>query len=181
MLPYVFLLLALGLRFVSLPIAFTSVGAALLFFGARGSRSYAWIPLILSAAADVVLTKFYYGYPVTWDHLVTWAWYAAVLGLGMTLRNTKSPWRIGGASVFSSITFFVVSNFAVWASYWGTMYEKSLAGLTACYVAAIPFFRHNLTADLVFTAIFFSIPVLMYGTAGEGMTTVGEEAKVPRR
>jgi len=104
-----------------------------------------------------------------------------VLGLGMTLRNTKSPLRIGGASLFSSIMFFVVSNFAVWASYWGTMYDKTLSGLATCYVAAIPFFRHNLTEDLVFTAIFFSIPVLIYGHAGEELQTVGEEAKARQR
>ncbi len=181
MLPYIFLLLALGLRFVSMPISFTSVSAALLFFGARGSRRHAWIPLALSAVADVVLTKYIYGYAVTWDHLVTWAWYAGVLGLGMLLGNTKSPVRIGGASLFSSVVFFVVSNFAVWASSVGTMYPRTLAGLATCYDAAIPFFRHNVTADLVFTAIFFSVPLLLHSTQEDRWTTVAEEAKANRR
>jgi hypothetical protein len=164
--PYVFIVLALGLRFVSKPIAFTSVSAALLFFGARGSRKYAWIPWVLAVATDVALNKFVYSYPITWDLLVTWAWYAAVLGLGMQLRNSNSPLRIGGASLLSSLTFFVVSNFAVWASY-RTLYPATVQGLGNCYTAAIPFFRHTLTADLVFTAIFFSIPVLLHGTAGD--------------
>ena len=180
MLPYICLLVALGLRFVSMPISFTSVGAALLFFGARGSRQNLWIPVALSAMADVLLTKFAYGYPVTWDHLVTWAWYAGVLGLGLLLRNTNSPVRIGGASLFSSIMFFIVSNFAVWASSYGTMYPRTLAGLGECYTAGIPFFRHNVTLDLVFTAIFFSIPILLRGTAGEQWLPASEEAKAPR-
>ncbi len=179
MLPYIFIVLALALRFISKPIAFTSVSAALLFFGARGARKYAWIPWVLSAAADVVLTKVVYSYPVTWDHLVTWVWYAAVLGLGMQLRDTNSPLRIGGASLFSSIVFFLVSNFAVWAS-WRTLYPATLQGLAACYAAAIPFFRHTLTADLVFTAVFFSIPVLLHGVAGEHLLPVEEGARKRR-
>ena len=180
MLPYIFLLVALGLRFVSMPIAFTSVSAALLFFGARGSRQNVWIPVLLSAIADVVLTKYIYGFAVTWDHLVTWAWYAGVVGLGMLLRRTQSPLRIGGASLFSSVMFFVVSNFAVWAGPYGTMYPRTAAGLSTCYAAAIPFFRHNVTADLVFTAIFFSIPLLLRGTAGEQLLPASEEARALR-
>jgi hypothetical protein len=166
MLPYIFIVLALGLRFASKPIAFTSVSAALLFFGARGVRKNAWIPWVLCVAADVVLTKIVYSYPLTWDQLVTWAWYAAVLGLGMQLRDSNSPVRIGGASLLSSLTFFVVSNFAVWASY-RTLYAATLQGLANCYVAAIPFFRHTLAADLVFTVIFFSIPVLLRGPSSD--------------
>ena len=166
MLPYIFIVLALGLRFAFKPIAFTSVSAALLYFGARGSRKNAWIPWVLCVAADVVLTRIVYSYPLTWDHLVTWAWYAGALGLGMTLRNTNSPLRIGGTSLVSSLSFFVVSNFAVWMSY-HTLYPATFQGLINCYVAAIPFFRHTLAADLVFTVVFFSIPVLFRGQALE--------------
>jgi hypothetical protein len=166
MLPYIFIVLALGLRFAFKPVAFTSISAALLFFGARGARKNAWIPWALCVAADVVLTKIVYSYPLTWDQLVTWAWYAAALGIGMQLRDSNSPLRIGGASLLSSLTFFVVSNFAVWASY-HTLYPATLQGLWNCYLAAIPFFRHTLTADLVFTVIFFSIPVLLHGPADD--------------
>ncbi len=178
MLPYVFIVLALGLRFAFRPIAFTSVSAALLFFGARGARKNAWIPWVLSVAADVVMNQVVYSYPLTWDLLVTWAWYAAALGLGMLLRDSNSPLRIGGTSLLSSLSFFVVSNFAVWASY-RTLYAATFQGLVACYTAAIPFFRHTLVADLVFTAVFFSIPVLLHGTAGD-LTPAPEWARKRR-
>jgi hypothetical protein len=178
MLPYIFIVLALALRFIAKPIAFTSVNAALLFFGARGARKYAWIPWVLAAATDIVLTKYVYAYPVTWDHLVTWAWYAAVLGLGMQLRNTNSALRIGGAALLSSMGFFLVSNFCVWASF--IMYPATLQGLASCYVAAIPFYRTTLAADLFYTAIFFSIPVLLHGNAEEGLTPAGEGARKRR-
>jgi uncharacterized protein DUF6580 len=176
MLPYVFIVLALGLRFVSKPIAFTSVSAALLFFGARASRKTAWIAWVLCAVTDVVLTTVVYSYPLTWDQLFTWAWYAVALGLGMLLRNTNSPLRIGATSLLSSIVFFVVSNFAVWASY-RTLYAATLPGLINCYVAAVPFFRHTLAADMVFTAIFFGLPLLLQGTAWDVLTPSPEGAR----
>jgi hypothetical protein len=176
MLPYIFIVLALGLRFASKPIAFTSVSAALLFFGARASRRNAWIAWVLCAATDVILTTVVYSYPLTWDQFVTWAWYAAALGLGMLLRNTNSPLRIGATSLLSSMIFFAVSNFAVWASY-RTLYAATLQGLINCYLAAVPFFRHTLAADMVFTAILFGLPLLLAGTAGDVLAPAPEGAR----
>jgi hypothetical protein len=63
------------------------VAASLLFFGARGSQRRMWIPSLLLAASDVLLTRVVYAYAFTWDHFVTWAWYAAILWLGTTLRG----------------------------------------------------------------------------------------------
>src|ERR1700742_4964876 len=95
MLPYIFILLAIAVRFLPfagplnvLPHAwhFTPLAASLLFFGARGARRQMWIPLVLFAATDVILTRFIYQYPLHWDQFVTWAWYAAILWLGTGLR-----------------------------------------------------------------------------------------------
>ncbi len=111
MLPYLFVLLAIAVRFLPfagplnvLPHAwhFTPLAASLLFFGARGSRRQMWIPLVMLAATDVILTKFIYSYVFSWDHLVTWAWYAAILALGTTLRGKFSFWRVVGAALASS-------------------------------------------------------------------------------
>jgi len=164
MLAYIFVLFAIAARmpFAPHPWNFTPVAAALLYFGARGSRRQLWVPLALLAASDVVLTKFVYAYPFSWDHFVTWAWYAAILWLGTGLRESASlrapsDWlRVGGASLASSVSFFVVSNFAVWACW--NMYPKTFAGLMACYDAAIPFFRRGLEGDLIFTALMFGVP-----------------------
>src|SRR5258706_1245108 len=95
MLPYFFVVLALGLRFAFKPVAFTSVSAALLYFGARASRKNAWIAWVLCAAADVVLTTVVYSYPLTWDQRFNLAWDAVALGLGMLLRYRNSPVRVG--------------------------------------------------------------------------------------
>ena len=169
MLPYLFVLLAVAVRFLPfagplnvLPHAwhFTPVAASLLFFGARGPRRRMWIPLLLFVAADVVLTKFVYSFAVTWDHFVTWAWYAAILWLGTNLREKSGPVRVIGAALASSVSFFLISNFAVWAA-WPQLYPRGLNGLTMSYVAGLPFFRGTLESDLFFSAAFFGTPVFL--------------------
>jgi len=156
MLAYLFVVFAVAVRFMPHPLAFTPVAAALLYFGARGSRRQLWVPLVLLAASDVILTKFVYSYPLTWDHFVTWAWYAAILMLGTRLRENANWLRVGGAALASSVSFFVVSNFAVWACW--NMYPKTLSGLTTCYAAGLPFFRRGIAGDLLFTAVMFGLP-----------------------
>lgn len=167
MLAYLFVLLAVAVRFLPfagpfnvLPHAwhFTPVAASLLFFGARGSKRQMWVPLVLLAGADVVLTKLVYSYPLTWDHLVTWAWYAAILWLGTGLREKSGAVRVVGAALASSVSFFLVSNFAVWAAW--NMYPKNFSGLMMSYAAGLPFFRGTVESDLFFSVAFFGMPVL---------------------
>lgn len=174
MLPYLFVLLAVAVRFlpflgVNLPHAwhFTPLAASLLFFGARGSRRQMWVPLVLLAATDVVLTRFIWHYPFTWDTLVTWAWYAAILWLGTNLREKPGFWRVVGAAAASSISFFIVSNFAVWLA-WPGMYPRTLAGLMESYEAAIPFFRGTATGDMLFTLAMFGIAALQQAASDRG-------------
>ena len=157
MLAYVFVLFAVAVRFMPHPLAFTPVMAALLYFGARGSRRQLWMPLALLAASDVVLTKIVYAYPLSWDHFVTWVWYAAILWLGTSLRENTSVLRVGISALAGSVSFFVVSNLAVWACW--NMYPKTLSGLMTCYTAALLFFRRGIEGDVLFTTAMFGLPV----------------------
>ncbi len=158
MLAYLFLVFAIGFRFVPHPFSFTPVGAALLFFGAKRPRREIWAPVLLLGMSDYYLTVFHYGYAYTADHLVTLAWYAVAGLLGGLLARDSRWFRLLGAALTVSISFFVASNFAVWA--FGTMYPKTWAGLEQCYVMAVPFFRAQPAADLIFTAAFFGIAAL---------------------
>jgi hypothetical protein len=176
MLPYLFVLLAIAIRFLPfmgslnfLPHAwhFTPVAASLLFFGARSSRRQMWVPLVLLAATDVVLTRFMWHYAFTWDTLVTWAWYAAILWLGTNLREKSGFWRVMLAAAASSISFFIVSNFAAWAA-WPQMYPRTLAGLITCYAAGVPFFRGTATGDMFFSLAMFGVPALQQALAARG-------------
>jgi phosphoglycerol transferase MdoB-like AlkP superfamily enzyme len=170
MLPYIFVLLAIAVRF--LPFAgplnfiphawhFTPLAASLLFFGARGSRRQMWVPLVLMAAADVILTKYIYSYHLSWEQLIVWAWYAAILWLGTNLREKSGFWRVVGAAVASSISFFLISNFAAWLSMPG-LYPRTFNGLMMSYTAGIPFFRNTAESDLFFSLAFFGTPVLVH-------------------
>jgi hypothetical protein len=164
MLAYVFILFAVAVRFLPHPMAFTPVGAALLFFGARGPRRQLWIPLVLLAASDVILTTMIYRYPVSWDQLVTWAWYVGMLWLGTSLKQNAGAIRILGSALAGSVSFFLLSNFAVWAAW--DMYPRTAAGLLTCYGAGIPFFRHAVAGDLLFTAAMFAVPSLVHAVSG---------------
>jgi hypothetical protein len=120
---------------------------------------------VLLAGTDVVLTRYVWHYPFTWDTLITWAWYAAILWLGTNLKEKAGFWRVVAAAAASSVSFFIVSNFAVWAA-WPQMYPRTLAGLVASYDAAIPFFRGTAVSDLFFSLAMFSVPALQQAIAG---------------
>ena len=130
MLPYLFVLLAIAVRFLPfagplnvLPHAwhFTPLAASLLFFGARGSRRQLWVPLVLFAATDVILTQVH----ILLRVLLGPPRYVGVVRRHSVarheLREKSGFWRVVGAAPASSVSFFVISNFAVWAA-WPDMY-----------------------------------------------------------
>lgn len=158
MLAYLLVVAVIVARIVFRPLAFAPVAPALLFFGAYVPRKWMAAPLVLLAATDVYLTRSSYGYPFTADVLVSWAWYAAVLWAGgALLKGRVRPLRVGATALAASLSFFVASNLAVWAVW--NMYPKTLGGLMACYVAALPFFRNQFASDMIFAAVMFAIPV----------------------
>ena len=160
MLAYLFVLFAIAIRFMPHPWSFTPVAASLLFFGARGSRRMTWLPLVLLAASDVGCAKFLWAIPFSLsDNLVIWAWYAAILWLGTKLRDHQKPLPIMGAALAGSVSFFLASNFAVWAMQ--SMYPKNLGGLMLSYTLGLPFFRRSLEGDLLFTIAMFATPVVL--------------------
>jgi hypothetical protein len=160
MLTYLFVLLAVAVRFMPHPWMFTPVAGALLFFGARGSRRQLWIPFVLLAASDVVLTKVIYAYPFSWDHFASWAWYAGMLWLGTNLRANPKFVRLVGAALTGSVSFFLLSNLATWACW--NMYPKNLGGLMTAYAMGLPFFRNALAGDLIFTLVMFATPLALH-------------------
>ena len=140
---------------------FTAVGGALLYFGARRSWREMLAPLAVLMATDYLLTVFVYHYTFRWEgYVTTWAWYLAAMALGQILLHAKTTFaRVGAGVVLGPTSFFVVSNYAVWAS--GGMYPPSLDGLAACYAAAIPFYRNDLLSTALVAGLAFGVPVLL--------------------
>ena len=156
MLAYVFIAIAIAVRLMFNTLGFTPLGAALLFFGSRMPRKHYFAAAAAVALSDLWLNRMY-GYKLQPDQLIVWAWYIGACFLGSLLKDRVKPLYVGGAALGSSVSFFLVSNFAVWLTW--TMYPKTLSGLVDCYIAAVPFFQKGLVSDLVFSGIFFAIPV----------------------
>ncbi len=141
-------------------VGFTAVGGGLLFFGARRSR-WQTIPAVIALmATDYYLTTYVYNYPFhASGYVVTWAWYAVVCLFGhQVLANKPSALRVAGAVLATSTSFFLLSNFVVWAA--STMYPHSAAGLGICYVAAIPFYANDVMSTAITAGAFFGLPAL---------------------
>jgi hypothetical protein len=161
---YLVLLLAVLSRilphaFHTTSVGFTAVGGGLLFFGARRSRWQAAFAVLALMATDYYLTVYAYGFAFhTSAYLATWVWYAAACLFGHQMLSGKlSMLKVGGAVLASSTSFFVLSNFAVWT---GGMYSHTLAGLGACYVAAIPFYANDAMSTAITAGALFGLPVL---------------------
>ena len=140
---------------------FTAVGGALLYFGARRSWREMIAPLAVLMATDYFLTVFVYHYAFRWEwYAMTWAWYAAAMALGQILLKSRTTFvRAGAAALLGPTSFFLLSNYAVWIG--GGMYPRTLGGLGACYVAALPFYRNDLISTVIVVGVAFGVPVLV--------------------
>jgi len=87
-----------------------------------------------------------------------WAVYlsfALIVVIGMLMLKNVKIGNLFFASVISSVSFFIITNFGTWLSI--GIYPKTLTGLIACYTAAIPFFHQTLLSDLFFVGILFGL------------------------
>ena len=146
-------------RLVPHPPNFAALGAIALYSGARLPRRLAWIVPICAMALSDFLLDFGTGRAaITGVRVVDYAAFAAIVLLGRAARGPARPGRIAGLSISASALFFLASNLAEWAS--DPMYPKTLAGLSLCYAAAIPFFWATAAADLLGCAVLFSLDAL---------------------
>lgn len=114
-----------------------------------------WMPAVLLpvstlAVSDIVLPAHHNWMVLLSVHLMM----IVPLLLGRMARGAEgwqAAWRWGLCGIVPATTFFVVTNFAVWA--FTSMYDKTLSGLAACYVAGIPFYRTMIAGDLFYLAV----------------------------
>jgi hypothetical protein len=150
-------------RLVPHPWNFTPMMAIGLFAGSHAGKVSTGVLATLFALAlsDAVL-GFYSGF---------WYVYAAALipvFLGKLIRERRGAGVISAAALASSLSFFLITNFIVWAT--GNMYPRTIGGLSACFLAGIPFYRNQLLGDTFYTvAIFggYSVIHRLYQPEGE--------------
>ncbi len=142
------ILLAAASRLIPHPPNVTPIAAMALFGGAYFSnRAAAYlVPLAAMVLSDLAL-----GFHPTMPFV--YASFILIVLIGSRLRGRRTLSTVTLSALASSVLFFLVTNFGVWVM--GTLYPKTLAGLAAAYVAALPFFRNTVLGDLSYVAILF--------------------------
>ena len=144
-------LLAFGvlMRLLPHPANLAPVGAIALFGGAVLPRKLAWwLPVAIMVLSDLVIGT-YHGI------VFTWAGFLLVGLYGMSLRRMHGLPRVVIGVAGSSVIFFLVSNFGVWAQ--GQLYVHTWAGLVQCYTLALPFFRNTFIGDALYASLLFGL------------------------
>jgi len=155
------ILLAVLSRVIPHPPNFSPIEAVALFGGAYfAKRTWAIaVPLISMAISDLVLGLInggvYLDYFLNAHFLSIYACIALCTLLGFGLRARVSGPRVLGYSLIGSVLFFLVTNFAVWATANPTLAPACSSGLGACYVAGLPFFQWTLLGTLFYSALLF--------------------------
>lgn len=124
------------------------IGALMLFGGAYLPKKIFWLPLLALFISDYFIG--FYGI----DMFYVYGSFALYGLIGLWLRSHKKPHTILGSALFSSILFFLITNFGVWAPP-NNWYPHTLEGLLQSYTLALPFFRNSLIADLGYTILLF--------------------------
>jgi hypothetical protein len=150
-------LAAAAYRLLPHPYNIAPLGAIALMGGIWLGRRYAlWVPLVALAATDLVLNA-RMGYPILyWPRAFDYGAFALIGAAGLWARP-QGRWTKFSLAVITPFVFFLISNLGVWLfglSLSNEMYPRTLAGLTACYVAGLPFLRGTLIGDWGFVIAF---------------------------
>ena len=145
--PLIFVFIAALLRLLPHPPNVAPIAALALFGGAYLGKRYALaVPFCAMLTSDMFL-----GFHATMPYVYGSFFATGIVGLWLarhkTVRNTIA------ATLGSSLLFFLVTNFGVWAQ--DALYPKTFDGLILSYAMGLPFFRNTLVGDFFFVGILF--------------------------
>lgn len=129
---------------------FTPVGAMALFGGTYLNKKQAFIlPILIMILSDIFI-----GFDSFQMRVFVYGSFLLTVLIGRVLKRNLSFKNTILASLASSILFFIITNFAVWA--FTPYYLKTFDGLVNCFIMALPFFRNTLLGDLFYTGAIFA-------------------------
>ena len=160
-------------RLMPHPFNFTPVGALALYTGAYGKNKGASFlsTLLVMFFSDVwVMSLLYptrgdgnpFAYFLTLDAMSVYLAFGVTVCIGFLLKKRVSAPTVVLASLGSSFSFYLITNFFSWLS--DPLYVKTLTGLMNCYIAGIPFYNNEVTGsfflnqfvgDLFYSGLFF--------------------------
>ncbi len=122
--------------------------------GAAFNRRVAVAMVVLALFSSDVLLAHLYGYPVWggWSVFVYSGMVTTVL-LGARLQTSDRFSRYFLLTLGSSVGFWLWTNLASWWS----MYPHNIAGLTQCYIAALPFLQRSLLGVMLALPILYIV------------------------
>ena len=147
--PITFIILGAFARLIPHAPNFTPVGAMALFGGYSLNKKQAFILPI----AIMILSDIFIGFDSLQMRIFVYGSFLLTVLIGRLLEKNPSNKNMVLASFASSIVFFTLTNFAVWA--FTPLYLKTFNGLINCYIMALPFFRNTLLGDLFYTSVIF--------------------------
>lgn len=150
-----FRLLPFGIRPPNLaPVGATGVygGSKLPFWAAIA------MPLGIMAVSDTILNVMRGDEGFNPFVYVSIAMYVCISRL--MLRRTSTTRRVAFATVLGSLQFFLLTNLGTWiheATRTNGIYSADIAGLTTCFVKALPFLTFTVVGDLGFSLLFLGV------------------------
>ena len=145
----VIILIGAGLRLLPHPPNFAPITAIALFGGVYLTRRKALLLPILA----MVISDIFIGYYELSLMIAVYGSFLLFVLLGFWLKKHKKWYTVLGSSVLAAITFFLLTNFAVWL--FAPWYAKNIFGLIQCFLMALPFFRNTLLGNLFYVPCFF--------------------------
>ena len=138
---------------------FTPIAAMALFGGAYLGRKYLAfaVPIAAMLISDLLI-----GFHNSM--LAVYIAFAITVSIGLMISRKITSMNVLGASLASSVIFFLITNFAAWLSM-HHLYTQDFTGLMQCYAAAliffndgsygVSFFANELMGGLFYNTLFF--------------------------
>jgi hypothetical protein len=170
---------------------FSAAYALMFCAGVYFPKRLIWLPLATMVAADVVLNKFYYHFPIFSIYIAgNYISYIVMIILGR-LHSAKSSWlRLVSGGMVGAIVFFVLANTMAWLC--EEQYPKTWSGWLLAFTTGLPglpppwtFLRNSLLSGGLFTGLFAGAMKLSEQLdeaaeeAEEGEPEEAEEAPAP--
>jgi hypothetical protein len=144
------------------PVAATTLFAAVVL---RRRALALLIPLIAMPVSDALI-----GFDDWRITAIIYASMALPFVAGLLASRYRLSWSVAPAMLASSLLFYAISNFAVWA--FSGMYSHDLAGLIQCYVLALPFLKTTVACDLLWAGGLFGAAHLVQRLASQRQAVI---------
>ncbi|MDF2436703.1 MAG: hypothetical protein K0Q95_1079 [Bacteroidota bacterium] len=128
--------------------------AAMALFGAvyfENKITAVLIPLVTMLISDVAM-ELLTGWGFHNTLIYVYISFILTSMIGFWVKRNTTVQTIAMGSVISSVLFFIITNFGVWAA---SGFAGGLNGLNVTYVMGLPYFAPTLLGDVFFNAILF--------------------------